>query len=174
MVRRDEDSWLNRLCRHGQQFFSFVSPTGESPVQGTAGDPGSRSPTTGEIPSVEARRQEPLRREQQRGPQHQVKPAASTDTQWESRAAHVTAKAAPDEHEPGAERSLGLPGVGGAARVDGDARNTGGPSVSLSSQQDATNKLTVKSCIVQLSTDSKKDPPSASNGDPPTCSGVCC
>ena len=149
MVRRDEDSWLNRLRRRGQQFFSFASPAGASPVQGTAGDPGSRSPTAGEIPSVEARRQEPLRREQQRGPQHQVKPAASTEKQWEGRAGHVTAKAAPDEHEPGAERSLGLPGVWGAARVEGDTRNTGDPSASLLSQQDATNKLIVKSCIVQ-------------------------
>ena len=35
----------------------------------------------------------PLRREQARGPQHQVKPAASTNLQSGSRAAHVTAKA---------------------------------------------------------------------------------
>ena len=80
----------------------------------------------------EARRRagcrKPPRREQERGPQHQVNPAASTDLQWRSRAAHVTAKATLDEQETGAESPSSPPGVRGAARVQGTVRNRRDPS----------------------------------------------
>src|SRR5438552_9596306 len=73
-------------------------PAGESPARVIAGEPGSRPPSRTERPEGEAWRQEPsaakaVRGEQQRGPQHQVKPAASSDKQSESRAEHVAAKA---------------------------------------------------------------------------------
>ena len=55
--------------------------------------------------------QEPLRREQVRGPQHHVKLAASTDLQPESRAAHVTVKAMPAGSQSG-DHAAGLGGVG--------------------------------------------------------------
>lgn len=63
---------------------------------------------------------------QQRGPQHEVKPAASSEIQSESRAAHVTAKATFPARESGWAGSLG--GVLGAARAEGEVRNTRDPS----------------------------------------------
>ena len=121
-----------------------ASLTGASPVRVIAGEPGSRSPTA---TAVEAGCQKPLRRKQGRGPQHQVKPAASTDKQWECRADHVAAKAILDEQAP--ERSSRLPGVWGAARVHRGARNTGEPSASSSSRQCAPYKPKVKSGVAQ-------------------------
>src|SRR5262249_21088335 len=103
----------------------------------------------GEIPVTQAGRREPLRREQERGPQHEVKPAASSDQRWGSRAAHVTAKAMPDGHESGAARPSGPPGVRGAARVQGEVRNTGGPSASPSSRQGGSYKPKVKASAAQ-------------------------
>lgn len=70
----------------------------------------------------------PPRRKPARGPQHYVKPAASTDSQSESRAGHVAAKAMSAMPQSGGARVAGLGGVGGAARVQGDERNTRGPS----------------------------------------------
>ena len=64
--------------------------------------------------------------EQARGPQHEVKPAASTYTQSEGRAAHFTAKATLVARDTKRDASLG--GVWGAARVQGSTRNTRGPS----------------------------------------------
>jgi hypothetical protein len=57
-----------------------ASPAGENPVSVAAGAPGSRPRAQGKTLEAQAGRQEPLRREQERGPQHQVKPAASTDS----------------------------------------------------------------------------------------------
>lgn len=74
-----------------------------------------------EIRVAEADRQKPLRREQPRGPQHQVKPAASKDLQGESRATHVLAKAIHDAQRSGVESVSSLSGVGGAARVEGNS-----------------------------------------------------
>ena len=93
--------------------------------------------------------QEPLRREQARGPQHQVKPAASTDLQPESRAAHVTAKAMIRAHESGEERAGNLGGVRGAARVQGTRRNTRGPSARPESGQAGSYKPMAKSSGAQ-------------------------
>jgi retron-type reverse transcriptase len=129
MVRRE----AARRSESGSSFARCVCPAGESPVRVIAGEPGSRPPGPGEILAPEAgcrkpvRRREPCSGEQVHGPQPNVKPAASKDEQSGSRAAHVTAKATFSEGidpEP-----LGSPGgVRGAARGQGDMRNTRGPS----------------------------------------------
>src|SRR5438128_7954554 len=115
MVRRDEtgrsSSELDRIVSR------CASPAGGSPAQVSAGAPGSRPQACGESCVTQAGRQEPLRREQERGPQHYVKPAASTELQWGSRAAHVTAKATSIAPQSGEVRAVGSPGVRGAARV---------------------------------------------------------
>src|SRR5271154_4499410 len=126
-----------------------TSPAGASPVPVGAGAPGSRPQARGEIPVAQAGRQEPLRREQERGPQHEVNPAASTEKQWGSRAAHVTAKAMLDAQESGAVRASRSSGVGGAARVQGEVRNTGGPSALPSSRQGGSYKPKVKASAAQ-------------------------
>ena len=98
---------------------------------------------------AEAGRQEPLRREQQRGPQHEVKPAASTDLQRESRAAHVTVKATFRTPQSGGKRARNLSGVGGAARVEGEVWNTGDPAARSLSRQGGSYKPKAKSSAVQ-------------------------
>lgn len=55
-----------------------------------------------------------------------MKPAASSETQSESRAQHVGAKATPAARESGWAEGLG--GVEGAARAEGEVRNTRDPS----------------------------------------------
>jgi RNA-directed DNA polymerase len=95
----------------------------------------------------QAGRQEPLRRERARGPQHEVNPAASTELQRGSRAGHVTAKVTLDAPAP--ERASSPSGVGGAARVQGEARNTRDPSASPSSRQVASYKPKAKSTDTQ-------------------------
>ncbi len=126
-----------------------ASPAGASPAPVSAEAPGSRPQAGGEIRSVRAGRQEPLRREQQRGPQHEVKLAASKEKQWESRAALVTAKATPDAPGFGHIRASSLPGVESAARVEGEAWNTRDPSASPSSRQGASYKPMAKSSAAQ-------------------------
>jgi hypothetical protein len=139
MVRREADrdrkSRLASAC--------CVSPAGESPVRVSVGAPGSRPPAGGEIRLSEAGCQKPLRREQVHGPQHQVKPAASTHLQSGSRAAHVTAKATSCAGDP--EPAQGSGGVRGAARGQGGARNTRGPSARLWSRQACPYKPKAKS-----------------------------
>ena len=93
--------------------------------------------------------QEPLRREQVRGPQHEVKPAASTHSQPESRAAHFTAKATSSAPRSGGARAGGLGGVGGAARGHGVGRNTRGPSAQPESGQRGPHKPKVKAGAAQ-------------------------
>lgn len=88
------------------------------------------------------RRREPYSGERARGPQHEVNLAASTDEQPGSRAAHVTAKATTDAQEP--ERAAGPGGVRRAARVQGVARNTGGPSRQPESGQGGSYKPKAK------------------------------
>jgi len=122
---------------------------GESPVPVSAGAPGSRSAVRVEMPAAEAGRQEPLRREQQRGPQHEVKPAASTDLQGESRAARITAKATSRTPRSGGTRVRDLSGVGGAARVEGEVWNTRDPSAWSSSRQGGSYKPKAKSSAAQ-------------------------
>ena len=93
--------------------------------------------------------QEPLRRKPARGPQHQVKPAASTDLQPESRAGHFAVKATSDAPRSGGVRASGLGGVEGAARVQGDGRNTRGPSGRSGSRTSESYKPTVKASRAQ-------------------------
>ena len=149
MVRPDEAD--RRAPEGGEADASRCTvPAGESPVRVGAGAPGSRSQVKrGEIPVARAGRREPLRREQERGPQHQVKPAASTDEQWGSRAAHFTAKATSTAQSSGAESAGGPSGVGGAARVQGAMRNRRGPSVQTVSGRGDSYKPKAKSSAVQ-------------------------
>jgi hypothetical protein len=122
MVRREDNGGSQdpKLSR-------CASPARASPASVSVGAPSSRSPEPREIAEAEARRREPSNGRQGRGPQHEVKIAASTDTQSGSRAAHVTAKATSSTRtsEANVEDSRG---VQIAARVHGEARNTGDPS----------------------------------------------
>jgi len=137
MVRRDEAGRKRSASR-------CSSPAGASPVSVSAGAPSSRPQASAERPVARAGCQEPLRREPTRGPQHQVKPAASTDLQPESRAGHVAAKAMPDALQSGDVRASGLGGVWGAARVYGEGRNTRGPSAPPGSGQNDVYKPMAK------------------------------
>jgi len=91
----------------------------------------------------------PLRREQVRGPQHHVKLAASTDSQSESRAVHVPAKATPPLSQSGEVDAGGLGGVRGAARGHGAERNTRDPSAQPGSGQRGSYKPPAKSSAAQ-------------------------
>src|SRR6185312_6526036 len=100
-----------------------------------------------------AGRQKPVRRrkslsgERAHGPQHQVKPAASTKSQSGGRAAHVTAKATSSWGAPKLQVDSG--GVEGAARVSGEARNTRDPSAQPVSGQGGLYKPKAKTGAVQ-------------------------
>ena len=131
---------------------SYTAPAGENPVRVSAGAPGSRPLPQGESPKGEARRRKPLtvradEGEQQRGPQHQVKPAASSEEQSESRAEHFTAKAM--RAVQGTGRAVSLGGVWGAARAEGAVRNARGPSARPLSRQGRPYKPKAKSGGVQ-------------------------
>ena len=125
------------------------SPAGGSPASVSAGAPSSRPRAWLETAVARAGCQEPLRREQVRGPQHEVKPAASTHSQPESRAAHFTAKATSSAPRSGGARAGGLGGVGGAARGHGVGRNTRGPSAQPESGQRGPHKPKVKAGAAQ-------------------------
>jgi hypothetical protein len=141
-VRRDAK--VSRTSSEARPTFACCAfPTGASPVPVGAEAPGSRPQARGEIHAVRAGRREPLRREQQRGPQHEVKLAASTDSQSGSRDAHVTAKATSIVQV--SERAIDPGGVRSAARVEGEVRNTRGPSWSPSSRQGGSYKPMAKS-----------------------------
>ena len=152
MVRRDANE-KETSQEEDLSVASCASPTGESPVPVSAEAPGSRSQAPGEIPVSRAGRQEPVSRrepcsgEQVRGPQHEVKSAASTDEQSEGRAAHFTAKATRDARAP--EHASRLGGVRDGARVQGEERNTRGPSALPSSRQGGSHKPKVKAIAAQ-------------------------
>ena len=153
MVRPDEIS-PERLSR--ELTSGFAGPAGASPVQADTGVPGSRSQARSESAVSRAGRQEPGKQlelftgEQARGRQHEVKPAASTEKQRESRAAHFTAKAtftaARSGHQTGV---VDLPGVEGVARVQGAARNRRDPSAVPSSGQERSYKAKSKASAAQ-------------------------
>src|SRR5262245_34008029 len=93
MVRRDDD----RLpASEGARNLSSRcdEPAGESPVAVSAGTPSSR-PAEGKTPTTDAARRKRVRQpklfgtKQARGPQRQVKPAASTEERSESRAGQL-------------------------------------------------------------------------------------
>jgi len=133
-----------------------ASPAGESPAPVSAGAPGSRPQAGGETPLSRAGRQEPLRREQipprgeqVRGPQLEVNPAASSEKQRGSRAAHFAAKAMFAAARTGRESAVGPSGVGGAARVQGSGRNRRGPSARPESRRGDPYKPSAKAGAVQ-------------------------
>ncbi len=99
----------------------------------------------------------PLTREQQRGPQHEVKSAASKDSQSESRAGHATAKATSTADD--SERVADLRGVWDAARVEGRERNTRDPSAQSLSRRDGRNRPSAKSSIAQRKSEEIVVPP---------------
>ena len=131
MVRREEHP--SRVpSGDGVRGSCCAFPTGASPVPVSAEAPGSRSQQPVGDPGGRAGCRKPwdqrklVSREQIHGPQHQVKPAASTEKQSYGRAAHVTAKATREAlYSDGVAR---IGGVRGAARGQGDARNTRDPS----------------------------------------------
>ena len=146
MVRR-EDTGLTEGRPTGKAASRCAVPTGESPERVIAGEPGSRPALEAERPKGEAWCQKPLRAkadsgEQARGPQHQVKPAASTRLQSESRAEHVAAKAMFCARESGWAENLG--GVWGAAREQRTERNTRDPSATWVKPQSCLNKPKAK------------------------------
>ena len=143
MVRREADP----VKSSRPESVRCTTPAGESPVPVSAGAPGSRPQVSVGDPGARAGRQEPLRREQPRGPQHKVKPAASTHSQPGSRADHVAAKATCVAPVP--ERAADAGGVWGVARVEGGVRNTGDPSVRSLSRPARPYKPSVKSVGVQ-------------------------
>jgi RNA-directed DNA polymerase len=151
MVRR-EGTAEERASASAEAEPCCASPAGESPVRVIAGEPGSRPAPGAERPKGEAWCQKPsaaqaVGGEQQRGPQHQVKPAASSESQSESRAAHVTAKVTSAARESGWAEGLG--GVEGAARAEGEVRNTRDPSAQPTSGKDRTYKPKVKASGAQ-------------------------
>jgi hypothetical protein len=152
MVRHEAKARLNPQGL-GSAAACCASPTGESPVPVGVGAPGSRPQVVEGDLCARAGRQEPARRreprngEQARGPQHEVKPAASTDLQPAGRAAHVTAKATPLAQEP--KRAGGCGGVWGAARVQGPVWNVRGPSAQPESGRASSYKPKAKSSRVQ-------------------------
>ena len=122
MVRHEAKATRKPRGR-GEAVACCACPTGESPVPVGVGAPGSRSQVVEGDLRARAGRQEPVKRrescigEQARGPQQEVKPAASSDLQPAGRAAHVTAKATSLAQEP--KRAGDCGGVWGAARVQG-------------------------------------------------------
>jgi len=129
-----------------------TDPAGESPAGVIAGEPRSRPAPEAERLTGEAWCQKPSLAkagggEQQRGPQHQVKPAASSEEQSGSRAEHVAAKAMQRAGKSGYARSPG--GVWGAARAEGEVWNTRGPSAPPTSGKGCSYKPMAKSSIAQ-------------------------
>lgn len=152
MVRHEAKARLNPHGRGGAAA-CCACPTGGSPVPVGVGAPGSRPQVSEGDLCARAGRQKPVKRrkpfsgEQARGPQHEVKPAASTDLQPAGRAAHVTAKATSPGRDP--KRAGGCGGVWGAARVQGHVRNVRDPSVQPLSGQAGSYKPKAKSSRAQ-------------------------
>ena len=152
MVRHEAKDRLNPTGG-GRAAACCACSAGESPVPVSVGAPGSRPQAARETSAAQAGCRKPVRRrkprsgEQARGPQHEVKPAASTDLQPAGRADHVTAKATLGERVP--KRSDGCGGVWGAARVQGQVRNVRGPSARPESGQARSYKPKAKSSRVQ-------------------------
>ena len=152
MVRREGDARLSGRPDKRASTDCAV-PAGASPVPASVGAPGSRPQAAGEILLSRAGRRKPARRrepcngEQARGPQHEVKPAASTEEQPGSRAAHGTVKATSAARVP--KRDAGPGGVLGAARVQGAVRDTRGPSAQPESGQGVSYKPKAKTSVAQ-------------------------
>ena len=183
MVRPDE---ANRSEFFRAEVSRFVDPAGASPVQSDTGNTGSRLQQFEEIRAATAECHRPWQQlerfagEQARGRQHEVKPAASTEKQWESRAAHFTAKATSTEPCSGVSL-VGPSGVWGAARAHGLVRNRRDPSFPPTSGKDRPYKPMVKSSggkresdgvVVATYTIGAKGPDFGHAGDEGTCQGM--
>jgi RNA-directed DNA polymerase len=169
MVRRDDDG--NRFREAETNPESRCDDlAGESPVSVSGDAPSSRLPAQGEIVASEAERREPGKRQepftgrQVRGPQLEVKLAASSQSQSESdgcepsgRAAHVTAKTTSTGRDT--DRSGDLGGVGSAARVQRPSWNAREPSVPPSSRQGASYKSKTKPNTAQRKSEGIIVPP---------------
>src|SRR4030067_331746 len=109
---------------------SCTVPAGGSPVQVSAGAPGSRHQPSGEIPGAERCVEGLEVGGSNKAGRNHVNAAASSNYQpkgvREGRADHVAAKAT--YSAPAPERALGLPGVWAAARYEGGGRNRRGPT----------------------------------------------
>lgn len=153
MVRRDDDG--SPAGDPGENPWSRCDdPAGASPVSVSGNAPSSRATTRTERDVGEAGRRKPVNQrellsgERVRGPQHEVKSAASSDLQSEGRAAHVTAKATSTARDTDRARDLG--GVRDAARVQGSSRNTReSPSALPLSRQGGSYKPKAKSSAAQ-------------------------
>ena len=100
-----------------------------------------------------------------------MKPAASTHLQPGSRAAHVTAKATLDARGP--EHAASPGGVWGAARPEGEVRNTGDPSARPSSRQARPYKPSAKSGGVQRESEGATVPSRAAQQNAVGGKGLC-
>jgi hypothetical protein len=126
-----------------------ATATGERSVPAGVGAPGRGPRAVEEDFRARAGRQEPAGRreprsgEPARGPQHEVKPADSTDLLPAGRAAHLTAKATSLGQEP--KRAGGFGGIRGAARVQGVGRNRRDPSARPASGRARSYKPKAKS-----------------------------
>src|SRR5579859_7623271 len=141
MVRREEADRVASASRRS-------SPAGASPASVSTGAPSSRPRAREETRAAQARCPEPLRREPARGPQHYVKPAASSDLQPESRVDHCATKATSAVSQSG-DHAAGLGGVWGAARVHGGERNTRGLSAQPGSGRRRSYKSPTKASAAQ-------------------------
>lgn len=117
--------------------------------------------------------QEPLRREQVRGPQHHVNLAASSDLQPESRAGHVAAKATSSAFQSGDARAEGLGGVRRAARGQGAERNTRDPSAPPGSGARASYKPPAKTSAAQRESEGTVVVPSRATNNARGAKGPC-
>lgn len=115
---------------------------GVSPTPVSAEAPGSRLPEEGETRLAEAQRQKPLMEGAIEQAATKVNATASSVLQpkgvWESRAAHVTAKATHIDLD--SERSVGLPGVEAAACSERAVWNRRGPPRQPTSGKDSGYK----------------------------------
>jgi hypothetical protein len=175
MVRRDDSSPPEGQPTEGAES-RCICPAGERPVRVIAGEPGSRPAPEAQRPTGGAWCRKPLaakavRGEQQRGPQHQVKPATSTDRQSESRAKHVGAKAMSAARESGC--AVGLGGVWGAARAEGEMRNTGDPSQQPLSRRGSAYKPMVKAQRVERESEGAVIPTMGAPHNAPGGRGPC-
>jgi RNA-directed DNA polymerase len=156
MVRRDDDG-SPAGDPSGNPPSCCDDPTGASPASVSVGAPSSRPAAEGETPTAEAgfrkraSQQKLISEKQARGPQHEVKPAASTEEQSESRAGHFAVKATSTTRAP--KRDIDLGGVRGAARVQGASRNTRDPSSQPSSWLGDANRPRAKGAIAERKSD---------------------
>ncbi|MEO7742534.1 MAG: group II intron reverse transcriptase/maturase [Usitatibacter sp.] len=145
---RPEDSVSGEAQAEARAEACCNEPAGASPARVIAGEPDSRPQVRGENLEARAGRQKPaVRRKQESGPQHEVKPAASSDLQRESRDGHFASKATPAAPSP--ECAAGFPGVWGAARSQGSVRNRRDPSAQPESGQGGSYKPSAKSSRAQ-------------------------